>query len=649
MAQGRSPIAVSYSSSSSSATTPASSLNYVYSQPLHNPPVQPVYQEYFNQYQPQSYQSVASQQAPQQTPQQQQLIQTQYQPATYSYDQQAAYPQYYSSYPQSYSTYPQLYQVPHPPVPQAAAVSAASTATYSEINGPNPLNLLASNQYSYDQYEGYTHLSSQQQQQHAQHQLQPQQHQLLPYAVIPQTSVVTSTDHPDWPTKYRELIRHYQEHILSQIIAQPPTSYLWRDFAVSLAGKHPFLAFAVCAFASLHMDYLNCKVSSTVGAAATRQFEPSELSMNLYNQALAQCGVECNNVNQNNFEAAYFATSLIWLCSYRLTKTVPFYSDGPGKTDIFSLTKGPISILVSMKAYITPSPLAAELNSPTDFDHTIPTKIVDDLLVLSHMLGPDGNADQNPTQLLEIIRNGPVSPPIDDPTQEPSAAPRSQPAAYMSQDTYTMHNLSRSSSQYLRVGSDGSSMDHPGKTSGMYQPPLSSSSSSGLHMNVGSMPNANTPDMDPASSLDTSNLGTTRKSAYIEALTSLRVCIRKTISFNSFMRLHEWPMVVNTQFLNMIRQERNPFALVILAHFFAMLLFQSHPSLFWINDRLLYEIRLISGTTGNISTPPRIPRNWEPLMKWPNMVVAAVEEHQAKGFDSPLGIEMFKEMVQRTL
>lgn len=550
MAQGR-PINSSYSSSSSESSahppTPASTAStaeYVYNQPS----TLPVYQDYFNSYQ----QPYMYQHHPHHT-----------YPALQTFPQPAYAAQYDQSQQQS--------QTHAPPQPSFQPQLLPPPVTYAEL--PGAVALVPS---PYEQYTPFPGQLPPPVAQNIHPQQQPPAHAQLPQLSgvykAPVTSPVTTTDHPEWPNKYRELIKHYQDHVANLVLLQPETTLLWQNFVVQLTAKHPFLAFAICAFASLHMDY--CQ--------KPQQFEASELSMNLYNQALAQCGAECTNVSPENFEAAYFATHLIWLCSYRLTKTIPFYSDFYTKTDLFSLGKGPISILTSMRTYLPTSSLRAELLTAPEVGNTVPTRLLDSLLMLSQMLTMDGDLAQNSTQILEMLRNGPVSPPVDE------------------------NNV----------------------FAGKYNNPLYSGHS-------------------PLASSSQSPAATTRKKAYIEVLRDLRQSVRKTVATGNFAHLHRWSMNVSTvspHFLSILREERRPFALVIMAHYFALLLFHSKPSLFWLHERLINEVNDI---TAAISGVPEIAMEWTAFLKWPTMVLQTVQAQQAK--DQALGIEVFKQMIQYTL
>lgn len=498
MAQGK-PVSASYSASilSPLPPTPASS-EYMYDQA-------PVYQDYFTNtnsvyqnYQQPHHQHQHQHQQPQQ-------------------------PLHHPLFPND-QHYTSPYQLPSP-------------VSYPEVS--NPLALFSNPPDQYN-YIPQTPSSST-------HQHSPKVYENL--------GPVTNTDHPDWQYKYRELIRHYQDHILSLIVLNPGTESLWHDYSAMLASKHAFLAFSICAFASLHMDYCNLQQQPA------RHFEPSELSMNLYDQALAQCGAECTNVNQGNYEAAYFATYLIWLCSYRLGH-IPFYSDAPYKTDVFSLGKGPISLLTSMKAYLPHSPLNLEWlsyseglgNSINTSSNNIPIKVVDSLLALNQILTLNGDLVHKPDHALSLIR---------DDTFVSGAALAAVPLA-------------------------------------------------------------------------------TPKATYFSALTTLRTCIQKTLSTPSgnYRNLYEWSMTVDASFLNLLKKRR-PFALVVVAHYLAMLLFHSKPDLFWLHDRLLHEIKLI------ITDQQR--SEWMAFMKWPTMVVQTVEARQNSNGPLPLGIEMLKQMIQYTL
>lgn len=379
------------------------------------------------------------------------------------------------------------------------------------------------------------------------------------------STVVTSTTHPNWPLKFQELIKHYQDQSSRFTPSFPYLQYLWRDYALGLSAKHPFLGTAICTFASLHLDF------------NTQPFSPSSLSLELYEQTVAQCSAM--NVDETNFEALYFATSLIWLCSYRLIKMVPFYrrvQDLSSPTDIMSLYKGPQSILVSFKAHLPTSPLNKLMigaGSGSEFDNNplllAPVNILDDLLILACLTANLESPSQQPVtiaQHLETIRSGQHSPPP--PIDE-------------------IYSTSSGS------GSTGSSS--------YYQYYV----------------------------------------AYYQAINSLKYCVRQAITLSDLSKLHEWPQAVNAEYLALLRTyEQNPFALVILNYFLVMLLFMSHPSMFWLHERLLYEIRSLSQQLSE--------QSWGSVLEWPNMVLQTVEIQQQMK-DEPLGVLMFKQMVQYRL
>jgi hypothetical protein len=376
--------------------------------------------------------------------------------------------------------------------------------------------------------------------------------------------VVTSTTHPSWPLKFQELIKHYQDQSSQFTPSFPYSQYLWRDYALSLSAKHPFLGTAICTFASLHLDF------------NTQPFSPSSLSLELYEQTVAQCSAV--SVDKTNFEALYFATSLIWLCSYRLIKMVPFYrrvQDLSSPTDIMSLYKGPQSILVSFKVCLPSSPLNKLIIGAggSEFDNNplllAPVNILDDLLVLACLTANLASSSQQSASIaqhLESIRSGQHSqpPPIEE----------------------------------IYATSSGSG---PTGSSSYYQPYI----------------------------------------AYYQAIYCLKDCVRQAIAFSDLSKLHEWPQTVNAEYLALLRTyEQNPFALVVLNYFLVMLLFMSHPSMFWLHERLLYEIRSVSQQLSE--------QSWGSVLEWPNMVLQTVEiQQQVK--DEPLGVLMFKQMVQYRL
>lgn len=374
-------------------------------------------------------------------------------------------------------------------------------------------------------------------------------------------TVVTSTSHPNWPIKFQELIKHYQDQSFSFTPSFPYSQYLWRDYALGLSVKHPFLGIAICTFSSLHLD------------STAQAFSPSLLSLELYEKTVAQCSAVC--VDKTNFEAVYFATSLIWLCSYRLLKMVPFYrqaQDLNSPTDIMSLYKGPYSILISFKGLLSSSPLSKlMIGIGNEFENNplmlAPVNILDDLLNLSHLITNSNMPFSEPIDIprfIEIIRAGQHSSPSMD--------------------------------EIFLTNSNGGALE----SSGYYQPFV----------------------------------------AYYQAINSLKNCVRQAIALNDLSKLHEWPQTVNTDYLALLRAyEHNPFALVVINYFLAMLLFMSHPSVFWLHDRLIYEIRHIS---------QQLPEpSWTAVLEWPNTVLHTVEIQQMKG--EPLGIQTFKQMVQYRL
>lgn len=589
MAQGRS-LAAAYSYAPATGPTPAAPHN----QHQHHPPTPASSADYlYPDQQPATAAAIPGYDYFPNQPASAYPGAQQQQQQPYAYQHPGAQ-QPYAQYDQQQQQYPAYQQLP-PPHPIAGYPNAAAADL------PNPLSLLAPSNQQESPFI-YSHPQ----------QPQPQHQQ-----------VMVSPDHPDWPTKYHELLRHYQDHVLTQLDMKPARAVLWRDYAVALAAKHPFLAFAICAFASLHLDF--CRLQQQQGYSrlpAAQPFEPSELSMNLYNQALALCEAECGPTAPtlaNNFEAAYFATSLIWMCSFRLTKTIPLYaSPGFSGIDIFSLAKGPISILASVKAYLPHSPLKPEFDithgsessgagSKLD-DINISVKIVDYLQMLAQMLTADGELTQNPGQILEMIRNGPVSPPVEEPAIHPYMASGYQdPKDYPYNYGYTY-----------------------GQSSSSFTPAAASSSG--------------TP--------------TTRKAAFIDALTSLRSSIRMTLTSGDFAHLFKWSMTLRPSFLALIRGDPHPhpFALVILAHYLAALLFGSRSTVFWEHERLISEIKLITGSAGHahiMGQAPRVPQDWMAFLKWPQMVVQTVEaqqQQQRKGGQSQaLGMEVMKQMIQYTL
>lgn len=358
---------------------------------------------------------------------------------------------------------------------------------------------------------------------------------------IPINSIIPPTSHPNWHYQSQQLLKYYQDYTFRLVPSNPYSGFLWRDYILSLANKHSFLATAICTFASLHID------------SNTQSFQASQLSLSLYNQALSECGAECVNVNIANLEAAYFASTLIWMCSYRLLKTVPYYlsPNDVQTTDIFSLLKGPISILNSIKNYIPESPLSKikiGYNLSQLLEGPVPvyysTLILDDLILLCHRLPVISDFDFN--QLVTLIR------------RTPSNAP---PTIYS---------------------------DDP------------------------SVP------------------------VYLQSLDILCHCVQKSIFHNDITKLHDWPQNITPEFLHLLRDyARNPFALIILAHYFAFLMFATHPSIFWLHDRIFYEINKIQSL---------LPGSWIRFMNWPNMVSENARVHlQVK--NEPMGLEALKQMV----
>lgn len=123
---------------------------------------------------------------------------------------------------------------------------------------------------------------------------------------------------------------------------------------------------------------------------------------------------------------------------------------------------------------------------------------------------------------------------------------------------------------------------------------------------------------------------------FAEALTILRITARKVVSIGNFSRIHVWSMLLNREFLTLLRVKRHPFALIMLCYYLCMMIFDDFK--FWLQDRLFKEIREI--LYGNA-----IPAEWTPLLDWPKMVLEMAEKCAQGGTNKSLGLEMFQKMI----
>ena len=123
---------------------------------------------------------------------------------------------------------------------------------------------------------------------------------------------------------------------------------------------------------------------------------------------------------------------------------------------------------------------------------------------------------------------------------------------------------------------------------------------------------------------------------FAEALTILRITARKVVSIGNFSRIHVWSMLLNREFLTLLRVKRHPFALIMLCYYLCMMIFDDFK--FWLQDRLFKEIREILYSNA-------IPAEWTPLLDWPKMVLEMAEKCAQGGTNKSLGLEMFQKMI----
>lgn len=477
--------------------------------------------------------------------------------------------------------------------------------------------------------------------------------------------------YPNWKDKEEELIQHYKDHCFEFIETTELTKSVWSELVLSLIPKFDYLRSAVMTLSSLHLDYLSC-IESQV------PFEASDLSMFLYNSSLASCGKECCDINTENFEALFFTTSLIMVSSYRLEKTIPLFSESPGHVDLLSLSKGPVSILIAMREHITSSPLVVEFMHGTHhFEKFVHTKLCDNLIEVCQMLSDDMELNLDMSQVLDALRHGPASPPVDEPLVDQTSKHQVNP--FLTKHSLLYLKMNPLEPNYYPdisikedeedglTSPDRSDDDRPTEEAINFQKAFNQQQQlqqqqqqhlyqqqqqSNDQANVSPESYVTT---TPSPSLQHNKLKTSlqatedddsdipsRKASCIEVLTVLRLFARKVVAMKSFTRLHLWRMLLNRQFLTMLREDRHPFALIIMAHYLAFMLFQK--PYFWLFDRLLNEIKKITE-----ASPKVMPHEWSPLLKWPRLVVDTIEERRRNGNYEMLGIELFAEMVDYTI
>lgn len=525
----------------------------------------------------------------------------------------------------------------------------------------------------------------------------------------------------DWATKEQELVQYFTENIHNFIAIYERTKSFYKDFLFSLIPHFEFLKFSAIALASLHIDYL----------ANPTDFHASEFSLTLFNIALSKTSTACSEVTKKNFEALFFATTFIMACSYRLTDTIPLYSNGPEQVDILSLCKGPISLIMSMKDHLSDSPLMAEfMHNSHAFELQVETKLCDNLLQVCSILSDDGYLEQDLKSLLSVLRTGPASPPADEAIFMDENALKQQRGNSVLWDNTAKKSigassvakgnpfLTRESLMYFRMNptdpdympervcnkitaptviedfddglrsasesdeveyyDDGyntaSSNDQrrlTSESSSLNDFTLDSTSNS-HNLNTVTTPSLRSPSVPESIGSDITNIsldfkpqkfkrhtpsfarskstGSTgmentpllnNRESFVEVLTVLRIAVRKVVAIGNFSRIHVWPMLLNRQFLTLLRVERHPFALITLCYYFCMVLF--HDLEFWLKDRMFNEIRAI--LYGNM-----IPPEWMALLEWPKMVLEMAEKRvHEDGSYEPLSLEMFKRIINEPI
>lgn len=466
--------------------------------------------------------------------------------------------------------------------------------------------------------------------------------------------------YPGWSETIDSLILNYKQHHQSFLYTHNNSMYVWSDFLYSLLPTHQFLLYATCSLSSLHVDYMRCRNEGL-------PFEASDLSMYLFNTALATTSQESRSITTKNFEGLFLASSMIFSSSFRMKHSViPLFATRDGHIDLVSLSKGPLIILKCMKDYLPDSPLADIFSKGShDLEKLVSTKLCDNLLQVCTMLdeppfyafsrddpnfndmvGDDG-PEHNLKIILDVLRNGPASPP-----QEVRSS-SSQLGSFMTKENLAYLRLNPWDPMYLPEGvSEGEIVIPEDEEDGLASPGHSDSEDSQSSFSM----NDNTP--SSSSSKFKSN-AMNRKITYTESLTILRVCCRKVLTVRSFSRLFVWMMLLGDKFLFALRDpyERTnfPFSRVILAHFLALMMFA--PQHFWHLDRLMFELKLIMGDQPDLAMSEYLgdyydsglPSEWQPFLRFPRMVLNTIQERHKLGNYEPLGLDMFKNAVDYML